>query len=141
MLLSWLRQRRRNQILATPFPAAWLAFLQENVLHYRYLTAEEQAKLRDRLRIFVAEKHWEGCAGLTVTDEMKVTIAAQACLMALALEGDPFATVLSILIYPTGYAVPRGALVRGLVGHRRDVAAGRGLVSWPGDPFLGRGAS
>ena len=106
MLLSWLRQRRRNQILATPFPAAWLAFLQENVLHYRYLTAEEQAKLRDRLRIFVAEKHWEGCAGLTVSDEMKVTIAAQACLMALALEGDPFATVLSILIYPTGYAVP-----------------------------------
>lgn len=37
---------------------------------------------------------------------MKVTIAGQACLMTLGLEGDPFGNVLSILIYPTGYAVP-----------------------------------
>jgi Mlc titration factor MtfA (ptsG expression regulator) len=106
MIFSWLRKRRRNKILATPFPAEWLAFLNKNVLHYRYLTAEEQARLRDSVQVFVAEKNWEGCAGLTVSDEMKVTIAAQACLMALALDGDPFANVLSILIYPSGYAVP-----------------------------------
>ena len=106
MFLSWLRQRRRKRILATPFPAEWLAYLEKNVPHYRYLSPAEQAKLRDDLRIFVAEKNWEGCGGLTVTDEMKVTIAAQACLMALGLEGEPFRNVLSILIYPSGYAVP-----------------------------------
>jgi hypothetical protein len=107
MILSWLRQRRRKKILGMPFPAGWLAFLAKNVEHYRLLTPDEQARLRDNLRIFVAEKNWEGCAGLKVTDEMKVTIAGQACLMALGLEGDPFAGVLSILIYPTGYAVPQ----------------------------------
>lgn len=62
--------------------------------------------MRDELRVFVAEKNWEGCGGLTVTDEMKVTIAAQACLLTLGLEGEPFRSVLSILIYPASYAVP-----------------------------------
>jgi Mlc titration factor MtfA (ptsG expression regulator) len=106
MFLSWLRQRRRKKILATPFPTRWLAYLEKNVPHYRCLDAQEQARLRDDLRFFVAEKNWEGCGGLVVTDEMKVTIAAQASLMALGLEGDTFRNVLSVLIYPSGYAVP-----------------------------------
>src|SRR4051812_31138101 len=106
MILSWLRQWRRNKILAMPFPATWQEYLEKKVVHYRWLSAGEQARLRDELRFFVAEKHWEGCNGLTVTDEMKVTIAAQACLMALGIERDPFRQVMSILIYPTGYAAP-----------------------------------
>ncbi|MBI3840011.1 MAG: zinc-dependent peptidase [Planctomycetia bacterium] len=106
-MVSWLRKWRRKKILATPFPSDWLAHLKQNVVAYDHLTPREQAKLRDDLRVFIAEKNWEGCAGLELTDEMKVTIAGQACLMALGLEGDPFACVLSILVYPTGYAVPQ----------------------------------
>ena len=106
MIFSWLRNRRRRKLLATPFPPEWLPFLKRNVAHYRHLSPAEQAQLRDELRVFVAEKNWEGCGGLTVTDEMKVTIAAQACLLTLGLEGDPFRSVLSILIYPASYAVP-----------------------------------
>ncbi len=106
MILSWLRKRRRQRILATPFPDAWLGYITRNVPHYRFLSPEEQAKLRDELRVFVAEKNWEGCNGVTVTDEMKVTIAAYACLMTLGLPEDVFHGVLSILIYPAGYAVP-----------------------------------
>ena len=34
----------------------------------------------------MAEKNWEGCGGLTVTDEMRVTIAAQACLLVLGFD-------------------------------------------------------
>jgi hypothetical protein len=106
MILSWLRGLRRKKILATPFPADWLAYLEQNVPHYPFLAPAEQSKLRDDLRVFVAQKNWEGCAGLEITDEIRVTIAAQACLMALGLDDDPFARVLSILVYPTGYAVP-----------------------------------
>ncbi|HEV3136693.1 MAG TPA: M90 family metallopeptidase [Pirellulales bacterium] len=106
MILSWLKERRRKKILASPFPSPWLAYLRNNVIQYDSLTPVEQAKLRDDLRVFIAEKNWEGCAGLELTDEMKVTIAGQACLMALALDGDPFGQVLSILVYPTPYAVP-----------------------------------
>ncbi len=106
MIFNWLRQRRRAKLLATPFPEVWLGYLRHNLTHYRYLSPEEQAKLRDDLRVFVAEKNWEGCGGLTVTEEMQVTIAAHACLMTLGLEGEPFRNVLSVLIYPAGYAVP-----------------------------------
>jgi len=77
------------------------------VAHYRHLSPGEQARLRDELRVFVAEKNWEGCGGLQVTEEMKVTIAAQACLMTLGLDGEPFRDVLSVLIYPAGYSVPQ----------------------------------
>lgn len=106
MIFSWLRQRRRRKILAAPFPAAWLAILRKNLPQYQFLTDDEQSRLRDELRVFVAEKNWEGCNGLAVTDEMKVTVAAHACLMALGLDDDPFRNVLSILIYPSGYVVP-----------------------------------
>jgi Mlc titration factor MtfA (ptsG expression regulator) len=106
MLFAWLKQRRRRQLLATPFPPEWLIFLRKNVPLYGQLSEAEQAKLRDDLRIFVVERHWEGCGGLTVTDEMKVTIAAQACLLVLNIEHDYFSRVPSILVYPSGYRAP-----------------------------------
>lgn len=103
MIFSWLRKRRRRQILAQPFPPEWLHYLEQNVLHYRYLSGAEQARLRDDLRILVAEKNWEGCGGLGMTDEIKVTIAAQACLLVLGMEHNYFDRVKSILVYPYGY--------------------------------------
>jgi Mlc titration factor MtfA (ptsG expression regulator) len=106
MIFSWLRERKRKKILATPFPAEWEAYIDRNLPHYARLSPQEKQKLRDEVQVFVAEKNWEGCGGLVVTDEMKVAIAAQACLMALGLEGEPFRGVLSILIYPAGFAVP-----------------------------------
>jgi Mlc titration factor MtfA (ptsG expression regulator) len=106
IILEWLRARRRRKILATPFPDAWLPYLEGNLAHYRHLTPDEQARLRDEVRVFVAERNWEGCNGLTLSDEMKVTIAAHACLMTLGLEGEPFRNLQSVLVYPGGYAVP-----------------------------------
>jgi Mlc titration factor MtfA (ptsG expression regulator) len=103
MILSWFRRRRRRKILERPFPADWLQYLQTNVVQYRSLSAGEQAKLRDDLRIFIDEKHWEGCAGLVMTDEIKVTIAGLACLMVLGLDSDCYDRVQSILVYPRGY--------------------------------------
>jgi Mlc titration factor MtfA (ptsG expression regulator) len=106
MLFAWLKQRRRRQLLAAPFPEGWLTYLCQNVALYAPLTEAEQAKLRDDLRVFVAERTWEGCSGLAVTDEMKVTIAAQACLLLLNVEHDYFSRVPSILVYPSGYRAP-----------------------------------
>jgi Mlc titration factor MtfA (ptsG expression regulator) len=103
MIFDWLQRRRRRKILATPFPRDWQDYLHHNVAHYRYLTAREQAKLRDDLRIFIAEKNWEGCGGLVMTEEIQVTVAAHACLLVLALEHNYFDRVRSILVYPHGY--------------------------------------
>jgi Mlc titration factor MtfA (ptsG expression regulator) len=105
MITSWLRQHRRRRILSQAFPGLWLSYLDANVRHYQYLSTAEQAALRDHLRIFMAEKYWEGCAGLTLTDEMEVTISAQACLLTLNLPIKYFPNVGSIFVYPAGYQV------------------------------------
>jgi Mlc titration factor MtfA (ptsG expression regulator) len=106
MIFSWLRNRRRRRLLSRPFPPAWLEYLHRNVAHYQFLSDAEQARLRDDLRIFVAEKNWEGCGGLRMTDEIKVTVGAQACLLVLGMEHNYYDRVLSVLVYPSGYRVP-----------------------------------
>jgi Mlc titration factor MtfA (ptsG expression regulator) len=58
------------------------------------------------MQILLAEKHFEGCGGIALTDEMKVTIAAQAAILLL---GHPkptyFPKAISILVYPSTYVV------------------------------------
>src|SRR5262249_15837654 len=61
------------------------------------------AKLRAAVQTFIAEKNWEGCRGQAITDEVKVTIAGQACLLVLGFEDYHFDTVETILVYPGGF--------------------------------------
>lgn len=75
-------------------------------------------RLRRITQILVAEKHWEGCGGLELTDEIPVTIAAQAALLLLGIEHDYYRNVLSVLVYPEGYLVPA-----------REVGAGGWVVA------------
>ena len=89
-----------------PFPPAWLEILRHNVQLYVALSAAEQAKVRDYVRVFVAEKHWEGCGDLEMTDEIRVTIAAHVAILVLGLDEQYFDRVLSILVYPTAYVAP-----------------------------------
>jgi MtfA peptidase len=137
MFLSWLRRRRRRRLLSQPFPQTWAEILTRNVYHYADLTEPEQAKLRDDLRVLVAEKNWEGCGGLAMTDEVKVTIAAQAALLLIGFEGEYFDMVQSILVYPDAYVAPDQTITKGGVvldeeSHREGEAWYRGpvILSW-----------
>lgn len=55
------------------------------------------------MQVFVHEKYWEGCNGLEVTDEMRVTIAGHACLMLLGFDEWCFDNLQTVLIYPDEY--------------------------------------
>jgi len=55
--------------------------------------------------VFLAEKRFEGCGGFAITDEVRVTIAAQACLLLLHRKTDYFPGLLTILVYPLSYMV------------------------------------
>lgn len=107
MFFSFFKKRRRRKLLAEPFPEAWLDILQTNVGLYALLPPNLQEKLRDTLRIFIAEKDWEGCRGLEMTDEVKVTVAALASILLLGQEGFYFDNVQTILVYPAGYKARR----------------------------------
>ncbi len=79
--VSARRQQKRRALLSTPFPSEWAAILKRNLPPYQKISPQLQQQLHDYIRIFISEKSFEGCGGLTLTDEIKVTIAAQACLL------------------------------------------------------------
>ena len=106
MIFQWLKRRRRRALFAEPLPADWPVWLRKNVAAWRYLSDRERAALLDIIRVLIAEKDWEGCAGLVMTDEIKVTIAAQAGLLLLGLKHDYYPNVHTILVYPSGYRLP-----------------------------------
>jgi MtfA peptidase len=119
-VLGFLRTRRRARIRQQPFPPAWLAIVERNVPMYARLSPDDQAELRRKVLVFVAEKSFEGAGGLEMTDEVRVTIAAQACVLLLRLDDDDYYPRLrSIVVYPSAYRVPREQRDGGLV-HEGD---------------------
>jgi MtfA peptidase len=108
MVARWLAKRRRNKILAVPFPAGWDAIIDANVAMARRLDPRARARLRELVQVFVAERHWEACNGLELSEEIQVTIATQACLLVLGTP-DPerlYHDVASILVYPSTVIQP-----------------------------------
>ncbi|HYK82421.1 MAG TPA: M90 family metallopeptidase [Gemmatimonadales bacterium] len=89
-----------------PIPASWSAVVARCVPLARGLTAAERERLLQLVGVFLADKHFEGCLGLTVTEEMKITIAAEACLLLLHLDGPVYPALRTVLVYP-GAFVPK----------------------------------
>jgi Mlc titration factor MtfA (ptsG expression regulator) len=105
MLLSWWKKRRRTQILRQPFPDAWEEILRAGVRHDAVLPDNQRIKLRRVVQIIVAEKNWEGCRGLEMSDEIRVTVAALAAILILGFEDRYFDALQTILVYPEDYVV------------------------------------
>ncbi|MAE67742.1 MAG: hypothetical protein CMJ18_26095 [Phycisphaeraceae bacterium] len=144
MVLSWFRNRRRRRICAQPFPEPWQEVLDRDVEHYRRLGVEEQSKLRDDLRVLVAEKTWTGIDDLVVTDEMKVNVAAQASLLLLGFEHDYFSRTSEIILHPRSYKAAlryrQGAVIVESSPHHLGQAYYRGpvVLSWTAARASGR---
>lgn len=143
MIFRWLRERRRRRTRARPVPPEWTRWLEARVPYVARLSPERRAELLGHVHVFLDEKRFEGCGGLDVTDEMRVTIAAQACLLLLGRETDCFPDVHTVLVYPAAYVAPSvqrlpdGTVVEG--GHVRLGEAwhrGEVVLSW-GDVVTG----
>ncbi len=102
-MLGFLKERQRNRVKARPFPDEWLKIIKNNVAFFSRLPAKDQAELLAHIQVFLADKNFEGCAGQDITDEVRVTIAAQACLLLLHRKTDYFPRLLTILVYPSSY--------------------------------------
>lgn len=106
-LQPWWRRRRHARLAARPFPKAWRTILRRRVPLYQSLPPDLQLQLKQRIQVFIAEKPFIGCAGQPITDEVRVTIAAQACLLLLNRVHHNFPNLRQILVYPTRFVVPR----------------------------------
>jgi len=119
-MLDFIRKRRRRRLRAAPFPDAWRGVVERNFEMFHRLPAADRAELLGHMNVFLAEKTFEGCGGLEMTDEIRVTIAAQACLLLLHHD-DPhyYPDLYTILVYPHAYVarakeiLPGGIVVEG----------------------------
>ena len=139
LLLAWALPRwRLRRALARPLDAAALATLERNVAQYRGMDAGQRARLERLVRRFLHEKTFVGCAGLELTDEMRVTIAGQACLLLLGTRGDAaYPSLHSVLVYPGAFLVPRRQVDEAgvVTEERQDLLGeswgdGRVILSW-----------
>lgn len=100
------KERRRKKLAGQAFPTEWAAILERNVPLYARLPEADREELRRHVLVFLAEKRFEGCGGLEVTDEIKLTIAAHACILLLHRKTDYYPGLKSILVYPDAYVAP-----------------------------------
>jgi Mlc titration factor MtfA (ptsG expression regulator) len=100
------KSHRRAALRKERLTRAERSILEKNVPYATKLDDADRAELEGLVRIFLAEKSFEGCGGLLLTEEMRVTIAAQACILLLHRETDIYPDVDAILVYPSAYRAP-----------------------------------
>jgi Mlc titration factor MtfA (ptsG expression regulator) len=103
-----LQRRRRRRLWRRPFPAAWDAILREELPGLARLPTDLMRQLKAHLQVFLDEKPIVGCGGLVVDDRIRVTIAAQACLLLLnRRDADYYPELRQVLVYPDAFVVER----------------------------------
>jgi MtfA peptidase len=105
-LLSLFKRRQRRRLRELPFPPEWRDIVQRRFSVFRRLDPRDQNELLAHAQVLLAEKKFEGCGGVDLTDEIKVVIAAQASLLLLRRDTEYYPGLDSILIYPDAYVVP-----------------------------------
>lgn len=106
-LFLWIPRWRLQHALAAPFPEAWERILERNVEVSRRLPEPLRRRLRLLVKRFLHEKHFTGAGGLEITDEIRVTIAAEACMLILNRPGEVYPGLRYIIVYPTAFIVSR----------------------------------
>lgn len=104
---SILRRRARAALRRRPFPEAWRALLRERVPLYRRLPAPLREQLERHVSVFLAEKSFEGCGGMEIDDEVRLRIAAEACILLLGDARGYYPALSSVLVYPGAFVVPQ----------------------------------
>ena len=125
----YLNKKRRLRLLNTPLDPQLEKILRENIYPYKRLSEKMKKELQGLINIFLDEKDFEGCGGLEITDEIRITIAAEACLLLLNRNiTECFPELRTILVYPSAY-VASGAEA---IGNNRveNVASTRAGESW-----------
>ena len=132
----WWRQRQRAVRMVQPLGPDSRQIIARNVPAARRLPTELRTRLDGLVGSFLAEKEFVGCNGLVVTEEIRVTIAALACLLVLGRRGH-YDELHSILVYPTAFWVEDEVEDEaGVVEQRRRILSGeaweasRIILSW-----------
>jgi Mlc titration factor MtfA (ptsG expression regulator) len=97
------REHKRDKIRSRPFKKQWRKIIQQRMPYFKQMPADLQLQLKQHIQVFIAEKDFIGCNGIKITEEIKITIAAQACLLLLNRKTGYYPKLKTILIYPSAF--------------------------------------
>src|SRR4051794_31414541 len=98
-MFGYFKNRRRQQLATEASSDDFLKTIHQNVAVVQRLCAAEQQRLGEITRIFAAERPFYGVGDFKITEEVIVTIAAQAALLVLHGDGYYFDRVGAILVH------------------------------------------
>ncbi len=132
-----LAARRRARLAARALSRSERALLRRRLPQYRRLPTALRRRLDGLTAVFLGEKKFVGCRGLAVTADMRLVIAAQACLLLLGRDDACYDRLRSVLIYPSQFIAPESWQdEHGVVTEEERVLAGQAwdvsriLLSW-----------
>lgn len=116
---------RIARIQKQAFPPAWQTILAARLPFTAQMSRTDRERLQLLIKVFLADKQFYGCAGQEINDDIRVTVAAQACLLLLRHDRIPYPGLNAILVYPSTFVATR------------EVANELGLVSTDHIAMLG----
>lgn len=132
----WVRLRR-EKIKSQPFPREWRQILKVNVPYFYTMPVDLQLQLKQHILVFLAEKKFYGFEGIEINDEIRITIAAQACLLLLNRKTGYYPKLNSIYVYPVAFITNhQGKDAAGVLqNHKRILSgesweSGKVILSW-----------
>lgn len=129
---AWSRRRDRARSLATPLTETQRTIVAEQVPLTRRLPPELRDRLEGRINLFLDQVDFVGCDGLEVTEEMELSIAAQACLLVVGGE-TWYSTLRTVLVYPGAFRSQRTERHGYVVTNRAITRTGE---SWARGPVV-----
>lgn len=109
LIIAWLfgkpywQEYKRKKVASLPFKKEWRKIIQRRMPYFRKMPTHLQLQLKQHIQVFLSEKKFIGFNGITINDEVRVTIAAQACLLLLNRKTDYYPKLKSILVYPRAF--------------------------------------
>lgn len=129
--------RRRRRLRERGIPPEWRSIIAHAMPLYARMPENLRARLDGLVAQFVSEKEFVGCRGLEVTQDMRLAIAAQACLLVLNRAWSVYDPLYSVLIYPAQFiARHQHRDEAGVVHEREQVLSGQAwethriILSW-----------
>ncbi len=106
MGLNLFRYWRRKRLMTEQLDTDRLAIIERNVPYYHRLEPDMRRRLQGLVQVFLDEKSFEGCGGIEISDEIRLTVAAHACILLLGRDAGLFPKLRTILVYPDNYVAP-----------------------------------
>ena len=132
--MPWrLRNWQRNRILKHEFvpPDLWQKiFTQIKFLHG--LSPDEITRLQQNVILFLHSKQISGAHDLTITEEMRIIIAIQACILILELDLDYYNNWVEIIVYPGRFIIGHDYTdENGIVHQASQIVSGESWLNGP----------